>query len=101
YIPEGQYTPEEFTDFYYNGVDFPLTDTDWVDEISRRAGIQNYEISLSGGDPKTRYYVSGNYFDQKGVVIGSRYQRYSTRLNLDHQANDKFALGTSIQLSRS
>ncbi|MBX0333281.1 TonB-dependent receptor [Pontibacter sp. HSC-14F20] len=101
FIPEGQYTPQDFVDFYYNGVDFPVADTDWVDEISRTAGISNYEISLSGGDPKTRYYVSGNYFDQKGVVISSRYQRYSTRLNLDHQANDRFSLGTSIQLSRS
>ncbi len=100
-LPEGeQYTPADFLDFYY-GEDFEPADTDWMDRITRDASIKNYELSVSGGDEKTRYYVSGNYFDQEGVVIGSRYQRYSTRLNLDHQANDKFSFGASVQLSRS
>ncbi|MDO6390275.1 TonB-dependent receptor [Pontibacter sp. BT731] len=105
YKNDGYLFPDEtFTDWldwYYGGVDFEPTDTDWIDEVTRTAGIQNYEISMSGGDPKTRYYLSGSYFDQEGVIIGSRYERYSTRLNLDHQANDKFSVGTSIQLSRS
>ncbi|WP_161890563.1 SusC/RagA family TonB-linked outer membrane protein [Pontibacter russatus] len=81
--------------------DFELTNTDWVDEVTRTAAIQNYELSLSGGDAKTRYYISGNYFDQDGIVIGSEYKRYSTRLNLDHNVNDRLTFGASIQLSRS
>ncbi|GAA4439911.1 TonB-dependent receptor [Pontibacter saemangeumensis] len=92
---------EDFTEWYYGGVDFDLTETDWIDEVTRDASIQNYELSLSGGDEKTRYYLSGNYFDQQGIIIGSEYKRYSTRLNLDHNVNDKLLIGASIQLSRS
>ncbi|MFD2247044.1 SusC/RagA family TonB-linked outer membrane protein [Pontibacter ruber] len=94
-------TFEDFLDFYYGGVDFTPTKTNWIDEVTRTAPIQNYELSLSGGDAKTRYYLSGAYFDQEGIIIGSEYKRYSTRLNLDHTVNDKFSVGTSIQLSRS
>ncbi|NDK56242.1 SusC/RagA family TonB-linked outer membrane protein [Pontibacter fetidus] len=105
YVNDGYLEPgstfEDWLDWYYGGVDFTPTKTDWIDEVTRSAPIQNYEISLNGGDPKTRYYLSGSYFDQEGIVIGSRYQRYSTRLNLDHDVNDKLSLGTSIQLSRS
>ncbi|WP_299754146.1 TonB-dependent receptor [uncultured Pontibacter sp.] len=105
YVNDGELAPgatfEDFIDYYYGGVDFEPTETDWIDEVTRNASIQNYELSVSGGDAKTRYYVSGNYFDQKGIIIGSQYQRYSTRLNLDHNVNDKLAFGTSIQLSRS
>ncbi|WP_242927505.1 SusC/RagA family TonB-linked outer membrane protein [Pontibacter vulgaris] len=105
YVNDGYLDPgstfDDFIDFYYGGIDFEQTDTDWIDQVTRDAGIHNYEISLNGGDAKTRYYLSGNYFDQKGIIIGSEYKRYSTRLNLDHQINDKLAMGTSIQLSRS
>ncbi|MBD1396989.1 TonB-dependent receptor [Pontibacter sp. JH31] len=105
YVNDGYFAPdatfEDFTDWYYGGLDFEPTDTDWIDAVTRNAGISNYEISLSGGDAKTRYYLSGSYFDQKGIVIGSRYERFSTRLNLDHQVNDKMTIGTSVQLSRS
>ncbi|MDX5438687.1 MAG: SusC/RagA family TonB-linked outer membrane protein, partial [Pontibacter sp.] len=77
-------TFDDFVDLYYGELDFEPTNTDWIDEVTRTAPISNYELSISGGDPKTRYYLSGAYFNQKGIIIGSQYQRYSTRLNLDH-----------------
>ena len=105
YINDGFLAPgstfEDFADLYYGGLGFEPTETDWIDEVTRSASIQNYEVSLNGGDAKTRYYLSGNYFDQEGIVIGSQYQRYSTRLNLDHQVSDRMTVGASIQLSRS
>lgn len=60
-----------------------LTDTDWQDEIFRQAPIQNHTLSISGGNANVRYYVSGNYLDQKGIVINSGYKRYSSRANID------------------
>ncbi|WP_169788146.1 SusC/RagA family TonB-linked outer membrane protein [Rufibacter tibetensis] len=94
--------PTEFADFYYGGVDFEPTDTDWLDQVMvKDARIKNYELSASGGDLKTRYYVSGNYFDQKGVIIGSGYERYSGRLNLDHTYNEKLSFSAGVQLSLS
>jgi TonB-linked SusC/RagA family outer membrane protein len=75
--------------------------TNWIDEVLRTAPISSYELNVAGGDAKTRYYVSGAFFDQKGIVIGSQFRRWSSRLNLDHAASDKLSFGTSIQLSRS
>jgi len=60
-----------------------LTNTDWQDEIFRQAPIQNHTLSISGGNANVRYYVSGNYLDQQGIVINSGYKRYSSRANLD------------------
>ncbi len=60
-----------------------LTNTDWQDEIFRTAPIQNHTLSISGGNANVRYYVSGNYLDQRGIVINSGYQRYAARANLD------------------
>lgn len=76
-------------------------DTDWQDVIFRTAPISNYEISASGGNDKTRFFVSGNYFDQEGILIGTGFKRLNTRVNLDHAINDKLNIGTSIGLNYS
>lgn len=60
-----------------------LTDTDWQDEIFRTAAIQNHTLSIAGGNPNVKYYVSGNYLDQRGTVINSGFKRYSARANID------------------
>ncbi len=64
-----------------------LTNTDWQDEIFRRAPIQSHTVSLAGGTDKIRYFVSGNYLSQNGVVISSGFKRYSGRFNLDVTEN--------------
>lgn len=60
-----------------------LTNTDWQDEIFRTAPIQNHTLSIAGGTANVKYYVSGNYLDQRGTVINSGFKRYSARANLD------------------
>ncbi|QJD79170.1 SusC/RagA family TonB-linked outer membrane protein [Spirosoma rhododendri] len=60
-----------------------LTDTDWQDAIFRTAPIQNHTLSVSGGTDKLRFYVSGNYLNQRGVVIASGYKRYGLRANVE------------------
>ncbi|MEO7102691.1 MAG: TonB-dependent receptor [Gemmatimonadaceae bacterium] len=81
------------------GVD-DKTSTDWQDAIFRNAPVQNLSLGVSGGSDKIRYYVSGSYFNQKGVVIGSSYQRANGRANLDINATDRLTVSTSIGLSR-
>ncbi|NEN23200.1 TonB-dependent receptor [Cryomorpha ignava] len=76
-------------------------DTDWQDEIFRTAPIANYELSASGGTEKTRFFMSGNLFDQEGILLGTDYRRVNGRLNLDHTINDKLTIGTSIGLTYS
>ncbi len=75
--------------------------TDWQAEAFRIAPIQDHQISLSGGSDFGRYYVSGNYYDQEGVLTGSRYRRGSLRSNVDFDFGERVKAGTSITLSRS
>ncbi|MCU7694785.1 SusC/RagA family TonB-linked outer membrane protein [Haoranjiania flava] len=75
--------------------------TDWQDAIFRTAGMQNHQLSFSGGSEKTNYYLSLNYFDQEGVVIGSNYDRYSTRFNIDNHVKDWLKVGLSSSFSRN
>jgi TonB-linked SusC/RagA family outer membrane protein len=75
------------------------TDTDWVDEVFQTARTTEYQLNMSGGDSKTRYYLSGSYRDEDGAIIASSYKRGTMRLNLDHQASKLFSFGTSLSLS--
>lgn len=73
--------------------------TNWQDAIFRTAPIQSYALSFSGGDPKTRFLVTANYFDQKGIARSSDLKRYSLRANLDKDIRDNIRLGSSLTVS--
>ena len=75
--------------------------TDWQDEIYRTAPVQNYQLSFSGGNPTTQYAISANFYDQKGIIVGSDFRRYSFRTNLDHTIRNKLKVGTSFSLNRT
>lgn len=75
--------------------------TDWQDAIFQTGQIQNHQLSFSGGAAGTNYYFSLNYFDQEGTIIGSKFNRYSLRFNLDHQIKPWFKVGMSTTASRS
>ena len=75
------------------------TDTNWVDQMLRTGETVNYNISLSGGSEKTRFYTSALLRDDKSIFVGNDYKQYSTRLNLDHTISDRFAIGTRMSLS--
>ena len=73
--------------------------TDWQDVIFRSAVTQNHNISLSGGSNKTNFFISLNYNDQNGVVINSGFKRFQGRINLEHQASEKFKFGVNLNTS--
>ncbi len=75
--------------------------TVWLDEIFRTAPINNVEMYARGGNSRTRFHISGNYFDQQGIMVNSAYKRYTGRINLDHKVSEHFALGTTLNLTRS
>src|SRR5690606_9297357 len=50
--------------------------TDWQQALFQTAGLNKHTLSLSGGNNNTNFYLSGEYFDQEGVAIGSGFQRY-------------------------
>jgi TonB-linked SusC/RagA family outer membrane protein len=70
--------------------------TNWQDLIFRTAPIQSHDISAQGGNDKTKFYVGGSYFDQAGTILGSRFQRYNFRINLDNQVSEKFRITTGL-----
>ncbi|RAK02292.1 TonB-linked SusC/RagA family outer membrane protein [Larkinella arboricola] len=75
--------------------------TDWQDEVFRTAPIQNHQLSVSGGTDKTQFFVSGAYFKQDGIVMNTGFDRYSARINLDHQASDRVKIGLNLSPSFS
>jgi len=77
------------------------TGTDWQDAMFRTGQMQNHQLSFSGGKDKTNYYLSLNYFNQEGILIGSDFKRYSTRFSLDHQLKSWLKVGVSANGSRS
>ncbi|MDQ1089900.1 TonB-dependent receptor [Siphonobacter sp. SORGH_AS_1065] len=75
--------------------------TDWQDAMFQRGNIQNHQLSFSGGKERTTYYLSLNYFDNKGILLGSDFKRYSTRLSLDNQLKSWAKVGLSANVSRT
>ncbi len=75
--------------------------TDWQDEIFRSAGIQSHQLSIIGGTDKTSYALSGGYFNQDGIIIGSNFDRYTARINLDNDVKDWMKVGGSLAFART
>ena len=81
------------------GVD-DQTNTDWQSQVFRTAPVRDLNLGFRGGSGKARYYLSGSYFGQDGVSIGSAYNRANGRANMDVDATDRLTISTSIALSR-
>lgn len=84
---------------YVNGVK-GLTNTNWQDAIFRTAAMQSHTISISGGKEKMKYYASGTYLDQQGIVINSSYTQYSARFNMEVTDN-RLHFGVNLSPSYS
>ncbi|MBE7174287.1 MAG: TonB-dependent receptor [Williamsia sp.] len=72
-------------------------DTDWLTLLTRAGTQQQYNISASGGDEKTKFYISGGYFKQAANVIGSDLTRYSAIINFDHAVSKKLSFSFNLQ----
>lgn len=77
------------------------TGTDWQDEIYRTAGMHSHQLTVSGGNDKTQYAISGGYFQQDGIILGSNFDRITTRINLDNQVKDWFKIGGSFAYAKT
>jgi TonB-linked SusC/RagA family outer membrane protein len=77
-------------------VNWDGTDTDWLDLVLSPAAMQNYDLSISGGNQTTTYAFSTGYLDQEGIIEGSAFQRYTLRLGLTHKMNDDITIGANM-----
>jgi TonB-linked SusC/RagA family outer membrane protein len=71
---------------------------DWADLfLQKSAATQNYSLSVSGGNEKTKGYVSFNYTDEKGQYKGDQYELFSTSMRIDHEVREWLSIGSSLQ----
>jgi len=78
-----------------------LPNVNYVDAILRDGILQSHSISVSGGEGKTRYFLSGNYFDQEGIISSSSYTRLSTRVNIETEVKKWLKTGVNLNLTKA
>ncbi len=75
--------------------------TDWQDAVFRTAWTSSHNISVTGGSERITYALSGGYFSQDGIIIGSNFSRYNGRLNIDNQVKDWIRVGANVAYTRT
>src|SRR5690606_26252595 len=75
------------------------TDVNWLDAITRTGITQSYDLSASGGTDRLKYFFSGAYFDQENYIIGSGFERWSARSNMEFKATDYLTISNNISVS--
>lgn len=99
-------------DLYNEGASYQLNDTyrdinllgkgtDWQDEIFRTALMQNYQLSVNGGNDKVNYAVSGGWMGQDGIIIGSDFNRFNSRISIDTHFTDWLKIGGKLAYTRT
>lgn len=75
--------------------------TNWQDAVFRQAPMHQHQLSAQGGTDAVRYFVSGSFMGQDGTIIGTNFNRYSFRSNLDAQLKKWFKLGLNAMYSQT
>lgn len=73
-----------------------FADTDWQDEIFQTGQQNNYQISASGGSESSKFYITGNYFNQTGVVKNTGFERYLLRASYDARLSKKLKMSLTL-----
>lgn len=94
---------EEQFDWMSNGLDWRngAVDTDWQEFALVKGSVQDHNFSVSGGNEKTLFYMSGGYHNTQGIVRGNSLERYTYRGNMDHKVSDKFRVGLNSSISKT
>lgn len=98
---QNKYASEPNKGFIFDpaGIDGFPGGTDWYDEVTRTGQIQQYDLSINGGNDKTTFRISLGYMGNDGVAINNSYNRTSGRVNLDHKFNNWITGGISATYS--
>ena len=85
-----------------NGLDYSAIETDWQDAVfNPNAFMQNYNVSIDGGNDQGHYAFSASYYSQEGTIIGSDYERLTLRFNSDYQVRDWLKVGEHLSFMTS
>jgi TonB-dependent starch-binding outer membrane protein SusC len=74
--------------------------TNWLNEIFRRAAVQNVNLNATGGSEKSQYSFSAGYFKQDGIVYKTDFERFNLRFNGDVKVNNNIKIGNSLSMSK-
>ena len=77
------------------------TDTNWENTVLRKGSINQFDLNMNGGNDKTKFYASGQYSKQEGIILKNSFERISSRFNLDHKASDKLTIGLNANIART
>ncbi|SFS39445.1 SusC/RagA family TonB-linked outer membrane protein [Sphingobacterium wenxiniae] len=91
--------PEDYYDFATGRAKPAQYNTDWQDELYRNAPFQRHNISVSGGNDKNRYFVSGSYQNQEGIMLGTGQQVFNFRSNVDSKVTDWLNFGANVSFT--
>jgi TonB-dependent starch-binding outer membrane protein SusC len=72
---------------------------EWLDEVTRKGQQQQINLSASGGDARTQFFLSGGFFKQQSPAYGADLKRYSGNINIRHQLSKKFNVGLNLNVS--
>jgi TonB-linked SusC/RagA family outer membrane protein len=100
---QGTYTGNDadmFESFELRGLEQGIS-TNWQDLVWERGFQQDHQLTVTGGDTRTRYYLSGGFQDHLAIAPNNDFARYSGQVSLDHQVTDWLRLDLSTQISRS
>lgn len=88
------FTGTSFEDYLQSVLPSSLmnVNTNWQDRLSRTGGLNRHQVALSGGSEKTRFYVSGNYYNETGTLINTAFRSAGFRANLEHDISNRFKL---------
>lgn len=100
-FPYVSYNTSRLQRYAAGNTNFTTYNTDWQDQVFRSAGMNQIDINASGGTEKTKFFVSGQYSDQNGILIGNSFKRLTARMNLDHKATEKFSFGINFNFART
>jgi len=75
---------------------FKTQSTDWQNELYRNAYVKNYQLSIRGGNKDIRYFISGNYSDQPGIMLNSGWKKSSLRSNIDVNLTKKLSVKLNL-----
>lgn len=75
--------------------------TDWQKEIFREAAMHSHQVSVSGGTDATQFLISGSYTNQEGIAVGSNFERFTTRINVDTKVTKWLNIGAQSSLSQT
>lgn len=79
----------------YSDGKYYYTPDNWIDNTFNHGLRQEYALTVTGGTSKLNYFVSGSYLSDSGIIEGSHFDRFSSRVNVDYQAKDWLKIGTA------